>query len=113
MKWSEKKNPFKVGDRVLVEWNSGVKNKGTITSTDAARVHVESDTSILIAGGDWLHWRQCKKLVKKKKAYPKEPWVNVYLDYTITYPTRAEADKFAMPNRITCIRHIPAKGQKK
>ncbi len=110
MKWSEKKNPFKAGDRVIVERINGYINTAVVKKSGDCYLHVVyNDNSV-----DVVSWRQCKKLVKKKKTYPKELWVNVYHNGNVwASEHRSEAHIMEGKNLIGCIRYVPAKDQKK
>ena len=117
MKWSEKKNPFKKGDRVLLD-NAGY-TKGTI-------LEIIRDQLVRVLRDDYgqplsYHWRQCKKLVKKKKQYPKELWFAEYSDGQLRkYNSKEDAyeriKSLERDHNIKvkyCIRYVPAKDQKK
>jgi hypothetical protein len=113
MKWSEKKNPFKVGDRVLLALNELLK--ATITETDDSpyiRVRVDGGEHAYLH-----HWRQCKKLVKKKREYPKDVWVTTYKNGDISiHKTLKESNDEYLTNPKPVknqIRYVPAKDQKK
>lgn len=59
-----------------------------------------------------VHVSQCKKL-KPKKKHP-ELWVNLYPDMEpYAYIKKEEANICAAPNRIACVRYVPAKGNSK
>ncbi len=97
MKWSEKKNPFNVGDRVLCEDTKGILG--------IAKVIESYDYTVTIETGDgidhYVHWRQCKKLKPKKK--PREIWVNAYFDGYTAHDTKENADKWGVPDRKECV----------
>lgn len=70
MKWSQKQNPFKIGDRILIDYYAVIK-KGTISSDP----YISGQVAVRFDNGtcENIHWRMCKKL--KKKIKPRIFWM--------------------------------------
>lgn len=72
MKWSEKKNPFKVGDRVICIYPCCKEDpysyvNGRVFSVDGEGVRIVPDNSEVLE--EYVHWRLCKKIKQKEKKY--------------------------------------------
>ena len=101
-------NPYKVGDRVFLWCDDGIRADCTVLDVDGDRCHIKSQRG----GPSWYYWKHFHGRLTKRKR--RTIWVNEYkTGFGPIFPTKACAESFVADGRIRTIRFVEAKGDGK
>lgn len=99
---------FKVGDRVRI-YGFHIDDAGHVMDRTIDEV---CDNGLLgTDGGEYVHPKQCRRLVKRER---RRVWVNVYgggMNY-VAHPTQEVADRNALQSRVECIEMVEVRRKK-